>query len=417
MLQHFREKYGHRIPLYTAVFIVAAAAGIALFYGGYELGIRHPKVVTLDNVTNTDAKSDITANFGTFWEAWDVMKNEYLKGADLTNQKMVYGAITGLVNSAGDPHTIFLPPPDSVKFQQDVSGNFGGIGAEIGIKNSQLVIIAPLKNNPAEQAGLKAGDAIVAIDGKSTDGIDVNSAVEKIRGEIGTTVTLTIFRDGWDHTKDFKLVRANIQVPTLDTEMLHINGKTIAHISLYAFNENAPLGFYQAALTALFNKSDGIILDLRDNPGGYLEVATNLAGWFVNKGAVVVKERYRTGNEDTFYANGNEALKDVPMVILVNKGSASASEILAGALRAIRGVKLVGTNTYGKGTVQELRTLSDNSQIKLTIANWVLPDDTIISEDGLAPDVEADLSDADIANHNDSQLKAAEDTLLKELGK
>ncbi len=415
MFEQFRKKYAHKIPLYTAVFIAVTILGISVFYLGYAAGSAHPKVVTVENISNTATKDGLSVNFGTFWEAWDMLKNEHLKGGQVKDQDMVYGAISGLVNSLGDPHTIFLPPADSKKFQQDVVGNFGGIGAEIGIKDKQLVVIAPLKDNPAEAAGIKAGDKIVAIEGKPTDGIDVNAAVEKIRGEIGTMVTLTIFRDGWDAVKDFKITRATITVPTLETKMLTAGGKKIAHISLYSFNENAPLGFYKEVLTAMMNRSDGIILDLRNNPGGFLEVAINLAGWFVDKGKLVVSERFRNGTESPFYADGNQALANVPLVILVNKGSASASEILAGALHAIRGTKLIGTNTYGKGTVQELRSLSDGSQIKLTIANWVLPDGTIISEDGIAPDIKVDITDADVAKKVDRQLNKAEEVLLQEM--
>ncbi|MBU6141598.1 S41 family peptidase [Patescibacteria group bacterium] len=415
MLEEFKKKYGHHIPLYTAVFIAVAAFGMLTFYTGYETGTLHPRTITIDHVTNTSADGITNVNFGTFWEAWDMMKNQYLKGASTTDQQLVYGAINGLVNSVGDPHTEFFPPADATKFEQDVAGNFGGIGAEIGTKNNNIVVIAPLKDNPAAAAGLKAGDIIAGIDGKTIDGTDVNAAVEKIRGAIGTPVTLTIFRDGWTSTKDIKIVRANIQVPTLDSKIIHAGGKKIAYVALYEFNQNAPIDFYQGALTALLNRSDGMILDLRDNPGGFMEVAVNLAGWFVDKGTTVVSERFRNGSEQASYADGNEALKNMPLVILVNKGSASASEILAGALRDIKGAKLVGTNTYGKGTVQEMRSLSDGSSIKLTIANWVLPNGTIISEDGLTPDVEADLTDADIAAGNDTQLTKAEDVLLQEI--
>lgn len=414
-LHSLREKYSAQIPLFTGIFIVAAGLSIGLFFAGYEIGRANPRVVEVKNIKNTSPETEIEADFGTFWEAWDVMRNEHLKGAEAENQEMVYGAIRGLVSSFGDPHTIFLPPEDSKKFEEDVNGNFGGIGAEIGIKDKQLVVIAPLKGNPAEAVGLKAGDKIFGIDGKPTDSLDVNEAVKKIRGEIGTAVVLTIFRDGWDKTEDFKIIRANIVIPTLETKFLDFQGRKMAHISLFAFNQNAPLGFYKEILSASLNGAEGIILDMRNNPGGFLEVAINLAGWFVKKGEIVVSEKFRNGTGDVFRADGNQALQDAPVVILVNKGSASASEILAGALRAIRGTKLIGTNTFGKGTVQELRSLSDNSKIKLTIANWVLPDGTIISEDGLKPDYEVEISDEDVKNKFDSQLEKAKEVLLQEI--
>ncbi len=414
-LKHLKDKYHQEIPFFTGIFIAIVMMAIGVFYLGYELGRANPKLVEVRNIENISADMEAKVNFGTFWEAWDVLRNEHLKGEEAKNQDLVYGAIKGLVGSLGDPHTIFLPPEDSKKFEEDVNGNFGGIGAEIGIKDKQLVVIAPLKGNPAETIGLKAGDKIFGIDGKPTDSLDVNDAVKKIRGEIGTAVVLTIFRDGWDKTEDFKIVRANIVIPTLETELIDFGGKKMARISLYAFNQNAPLGFYKEVLYASLNGAEGIILDLRNNPGGFLEVAINLAGWFVNKGEIVVSEKFRSGTGDVFRADGNQALKDAPVVILVNKGSASASEILAGALRAIRGTKLIGTNTFGKGTVQELRSLSDNSKIKLTIANWVLPDGNIISEEGLAPDYKVEISDEDVKNKFDSQLEKAKEILLQEM--
>ncbi len=415
VLHRIREKYSRQIPKFTMIFVAASGITIGIFFAGYELGRANPKVVRVENMENTASDTEAAVNFGTFWEAWDVLRNEHLKGAEPKNQEMVYGAIRGLVSSLGDPHTIFLPPEDSKKFEEDVNGNFGGIGAEIGVKDKQLVVIAPLKGNPAEAVGLKAGDKIFGIDGKPTDSLDVNEAVKKIRGEIGTSVVLTVFREGWDKTEDFKIVRANIVIPTLETEFIDYGGKKMAHISLFAFNQNAPLGFYKEILSASLNGAEGVILDLRNNPGGFLEVAINLAGWFVNKGEIVVSEKFRNGTGDVFRADGNQALKDAPVVILVNKGSASASEILAGALRAIRGTKLIGTDTFGKGTVQELRSLNDNSKIKLTIANWVLPDGNIISEEGLKPDYEVKITDEDIKNKFDSQLEKAKEVLLQEI--
>ncbi|MBI4991872.1 MAG: S41 family peptidase [Candidatus Harrisonbacteria bacterium] len=416
-----KKHYLKEVILYTGLFIALAAVGASSFYFGYQRGAASPRKVTVENLTNLEGKENLKTDFGVFWEAWDVLKKEHLKGEEAKDKDLVYGAIKGLVSSLGDPHTVFFPPEDSKKFEEDVSGNFGGIGAEIGIRSNQLVVIAPLKGNPAEKVGLKAGDKIVAIDGKGTEGVDVNEAVKKIRGEIGTEVTLTIFRDGWERTKDFKIMRANIEIPTLEWELIQKDSKELAHIKLFSFNQNAPAVFYKAALAVLLGKADGIILDLRNDPGGYLEVAVNLAGWFLNRGEVIVTEKFRQGDPIVFYANGNGALRNVPTVILVNKGSASASEILAGALRSQLGIKLVGEKTFGKGTVQELRPLSDNSKIKLTIANWVLPDGHIIDDQGLKPDVEVEIKEEDLekAEKNkikiDPQLDKAAEVLLEEI--
>ena len=415
------------------VYPMTAAVIIAGFFAGYTIGLKQPRPVVLENISNTESK-DPKTDFGIFWEAWDLLKKEHFKGAEAKDKDFIYGSIRGLVNSLNDPHTIFMPPDDSNKFEEDVIGSFGGIGAEIGIKNKQLVVIAPLKSTPAEQAGLKAGDKILAIDEKSTDGIEVNDAVKKIRGAIGTEVKLTVFRDNWEKPREIKIIRGNITIPTIESKSaddkaivdavatgtakaLLASDKNIIYISLFSFNQNAPDVFYKEALKVLVGRADGMIIDLRNNPGGFLEVAINLAGWFVDKGTIIASEKFRDGKELFFRANGNAALKNIPTVILVNKGSASASEILAGALRAIRGIKLVGVQTFGKGTVQELRKLSDNSEIKLTVANWVLPDGTIIDEKGLKPDFEVEIKDEDAAKKKDPQLDKAMEVLLQEMDK
>jgi carboxyl-terminal processing protease len=420
MFNNISKQEAKRIAGYVlSAFGILAVVSLAFSFG-YQRGTERPKNIIVKNVTNLEKPGELSADFRVFWEAWDLVKNGHLKGEATGEQELVYGAIKGLVGSLGDPHTVFLPPEDSKKFEEDVSGNFGGIGAEIGIRDEQLVIIAPLKGNPAEKIGLMAGDKIFAINGEGTQGIDVNEAVKKIRGEIGTEVKLTVFREGWDQTRDFTITRANIQVPTLEWELIARGGKELAHIKLFSFNQNAPLLFYKAALGVLLGKSDGIILDLRNNPGGFLEVAVNLAGWFLEKGELVVSEKFRSGDEIVFRATGTGALKRVPTVILINKGSASASEILAGALRANLGVKLIGEQTFGKGTVQELFPLSDNSTVKLTIANWVLPDGHIIEEQGLTPDFEVKITEEDLNEDKtglarDPQLEKAIEVLLGEI--
>ena len=429
---HFLKRIQNKISVSYLLFLtLIILVGIAAFYFGYKNGQDFPKVITVENVCNIESNQTAQANFGVFWEAWDLLKKEHLKGDQATDKDLVYGAISGLVNSLGDPNTNFLPPEDSKKFEEDVNGSFGGIGAEIGIKNNQLVIVAPLEGTPAEKAGLKAGDKILTIDGKSTEKLDVNEAVKIIRGGVGKEVILSIFREAWTAPKEIKIIRAIIEIPTLkwnyiekDTkgitekeskDIIEQSGKKIAHLQLYSFNQNAPVVFYKAALMILFGNIDGIVLDLRNNPGGYLEIANNLAGWFLDKGDIIVKEKFRSGDEVVFRANGNSALKDIPTVILVNKGSASASEILAGALRAHLKTKLIGTNTFGKGTVQELKSLSDNSKIKLTIANWELPDGSIISEEGIKPDIEVDISEEDVKQKRDTQLEKAIEVLISEM--
>jgi len=317
------------------------------------------------------------------------------------------------VDSLGDPYTVFFEPNDAKKFTEDVSGNFSGIGIEIGIKNNSITVISPLEGTPAWEAGLRAGDKILAIDQTSTDSLTLDEAVKLIRGEKGTNVTLTIMREGFNEPKDFTIVRDIINVPAVKLTFLDNN---IAHLELLNFNENATEEFNRAATQIIMKKSPGIILDLRNNPGGYLEVSVDIAGWFLKKGDVVVRERENDNREKLFRASGNQALLNIPMVIITNEGSASASEILAGALKDNRNIKIVGTKTFGKGSVQTLLPLEDNSMIKITIAEWFTPNGSIINDVGLAPDYEVELTEEDWESNRDPQLDKAIEILKNEIG-
>lgn len=393
------------------VAIVALGAIGGALYIGYRLGQQDPHVVTVKGITNLE-DPDVKADFGLYWQVWEKLKDYHIKGGEVPDKELVYGSVSGLVGAFKDPHTVFFPPPEAKKFEEDVKGSFGGIGAEIGIRDEQLVIVAPLKDSPAEKAGLQPKDKILGIDGASTQGIGVSDAVTKIRGEIGTKVVLTILRNGWERPRDFSIVRDEIRVPTIDWDVKEGN---ILHLKFYSFNENASHLFYKAVLDGLTRGAKGMVLDLRNNPGGFLDVAVNITGWFVPKGVTVVTEDFRVGEDIVFRASGNEALKDFPVVVLVNAGSASASEILAGALRDHRGAQLVGETTFGKGTVQELQDLKDGSSIKITVAQWVLPKGDVIDGMGLKPDFEVKLSEEDIENDNDTQLIKAFEVLKMEI--
>ncbi len=401
-----------RIGLSVIAGIVCISMLFGIFYSGFLFGQKSPKNILVEGITNIEASHNLPADFNIFWEAWQKLKDEHIKGGEVKNQDLLYGSIEGLTNSLQDPNTTFFRPDDSKKFEQDVVGNFGGIGAEIGIRNDTLAVLNPLPDSPAEKAGLKIGDQILEINGETTKNLAVNDAVKKIRGEIGTTVTLTILRNGNDKNQKISIVRSQIQVPTLKWTMLDNN---IGHLQLFGFNENAPFLFYRTALTALLGNAQGIILDVRDNPGGFLEVAVNLAGWFLDKGTIVAKEKFRNGQETIFRSNGNAALKKIPIVILINGNSASASEILAGALRDHNHTKLIGEKSFGKGTVQELFPLKDNSKLKITIANWLLPSGTLIDHNGLTPDIEVKLTDKDAAKGQDPQLAKALEVIKEEI--
>lgn len=405
--------FQHRITKILAAGIIIGGVG----FSGYRLGVMRPETVLVKGVTNIENDPKVTADFSVFWEAWSRIKDEALKGPELKARDMTYGAIAGLVKSLDDPNSVFFPPADAQKFEEDVTGNFGGIGAEIGEREETIVVIAPLKDSPAEKAGIRSGDKILKVDEKTTAGMRVMDAVKIIRGPIGTAVVLNTFREGWEKPKDVKIVRDTILVPTMEWKMLPGH---VGYIRVMSFNENAPRLFYRGVKELLTEGVNGLILDVRDDPGGFLEVAVNLAGWFMEKGSVVVTEEFRSDASEpkqVFRANGNAVLAPIPMVVLVNQGSASASEILAGALRDNRGAKLVGEKTFGKGTVQELKRLHDGSSMKLTIAHWLLPKGDLIEKNGIKPDYEVKLSDEDIKNKKDTQLLKAQEVMRELVAK
>jgi carboxyl-terminal processing protease len=385
------------------------------FFLGFNLGKKTSKIINVRGIANIDNKT--SADFGIFWETWSAIHQNYLRDSDVPEKERVYGAVQGLVRSLGDPYSEFFKPEDAKKFEEDISGSFGGIGAEIGSKDGFIVIVSPLKNSPAERSGLKPGDKILMINSTSTEGMSVVEAVKLIRGEVGTEVKLTILREKEEKPKEIKIIREIIQVPTLDYEVKD----GILIVKLYSFNTNAEELFYKAVVDGfLRQKAQGLVLDLRNNPGGFLDVAVDLAGWFLKKGTLVVKEvtREKNNGENNHLAMGNGALKDIPVVVLVNKGSASASEILAGALQIQRGVKLVGEETFGKGTVQRLIKLSDGSSLKITVANWVLPNGQILEGNGLKPDIEVKTNNEEQDNKdtkNDPQLQKALEVVKEEI--
>ena len=405
-------KLNKKIILAVLIFLAVAGASTGGYYLGYQTGLDETRNITIEGLTGAETPEGIGADFGIFWEAWDTIKKAYIRGGELDDQKLIYGAIRGLTEALDDPNTVFLSPEDSEKFSEDIQGSFGGIGAEIDVRDGQLIVVAPLKNPPAERAGLKSGDQILEIDGRPTEELTVDEAVKLIRGELGTTVTLTIGREEWNEPNEISIVRENIQIPTVEWEMKEGN---IIYLKLYSFTANAPQAFYQAVLQGLQARGKGMVLDLRNNPGGYLDVSVNLAGWFLDRGDVVVIERFSSGEEKVFRARGNEALANFPVVVLVNEGSASASEILAGSLRINRDTELVGEKSFGKGTVQELEELSDGSTLKVTIANWLLADGTLIEGNGLEPDYPIPLTGEDTQSGRDPQLERAIELVKQEI--
>ncbi len=396
-----------------AILIMLLIVGYVSFATGLKTGLRVPETIIIRGVSNIDSYDAPSIDFANFWKVWDTLKGTYIDKGAIEDQELLYGAIRGMVNSLGDPYTEFFSPSDAEQFEEDIQGSFSGIGAEIGIKNNQLVVIAPLKDSPAERAGLKSKDAILQIDKKSTTGIRVEDAVQRIRGTIGTTVTLLILRDGFQKPQEISIVREAIRIPVIESR---IEDGNMLYIGLNTFNEKAPSAFYTALQEANADyEIKGIILDLRNNPGGYLEVAVNLANWFIDKGDVIVTEAFGTGKQNVFRGTRKALLKRIPTVVLINSGSASASEILAGALRDQLGIKLIGEKSFGKGSVQELRNFGDGSELKVTVAHWILPKGEIIDKEGLTPDIPVAITEKDIDSDRDPQLEKAIEVLRDEI--
>lgn len=398
-----------KINIAVSTILIASALLV-----GYAAGTRHPQTIVIKGVNNIENGVVTNQDFTVFWDTWRTIQNTYLRAAEVKNQNLIYGAASGLVGALKDPYSTFMNPSDAKKFSEDINGNFGGIGAEIALKNDQLIIVAPLKNSPAERAGLLAGDKILEINATSTMGIVINDAVKLIRGPKGTTVSFMIGRSTKDKPLTITVIRDTINVPVVEWKMKEGN---IAHVQLFTFSEKAPRLILQALGELQEQNAQGIILDMRNNPGGYLEAAVDIAGYFLKPGDTIIYEEFKNGKRDEFKARGNRLNPMIPMIIMLNNGSASASEILAGALKDNLNIKIVGEKSFGKGTVQELNTLRDGSEVKLTIAHWILPKGAQIDKNGIKPDHEVKITDDDREKKRDPQLEKALELLKSEMVK
>lgn len=372
--------------------IIALTLG---FMGGFLFkDFKNDRSLTvIKKIINTDEGKPEEVDFSLFWKVYNDLSAKYVDKEKLDQQKILYGAISGLVNSVGDPYTVFFEPVTSKKFQEEISGSFGGVGIEIGKRNNILTVIAPIKDTPAFNAGIKAGDKIIKIDGKPSSDLAIEEAVNLIRGKKGTKVVLTIQNSV---TKDVELIRDAIKIPTIEWNLIEKDQKKIAYLQIYSFNQTVDSEFKKASEEILKSNADRLIVDLRNNPGGLLDSAINLAGWFLDKNQIVVSEVFSDDSKNEFRSNGNGLLKKYPTVILMNGGSASASEILAGALHDNRNIKIIGEKSFGKGSVQELEKYSGGSSLKVTVAKWLTPAGISISEKGIEADIEIKFSEEDL---------------------
>ncbi len=355
-----------------------------------------------------DATADSQTDLSNFWKEWNALQKNFVQTHASNTlpsaEEKVYGAMEGLASSYKDPYTIYMPPKESEKFAADIAGSFGGVGMEIDMKNGVLVVVTPLKGTPAETAGIKTGDQIVAIDKKPVDGLTTEQAVAKIRGPIGSTVDISLVRNGKVMT--IPVVRAKIEVPQTEDTLDQKTG--VYRIALFQFTATSVNLFNEALSRFKASGSDKLVIDLRGNPGGYLDAAVNIASHFLPKGTTIVTEDY--DGKDTNKVHTSLGISDISskvhVVVLVDGGSASASEILAGALKDNHVATIIGTRSFGKGSVQQLIPIGEGS-LKVTVARWVTPAGVWIMGNGITPDIEVPYTQKDADAKIDPQLDRA----------
>ncbi|MFA5838522.1 MAG: S41 family peptidase [Candidatus Paceibacterota bacterium] len=401
-----------KIVLFVCILIFAGSA----FYAGFYFGEKTiPEIDKVEGLISKEKGIEENIDFSEFWAVWNLLNENFVSSTTTkaTNQEKVWGAIKGLTESLGDPYTVFFPPKEAEIFKTSIDGNFSGVGMEIAVKDNQLVVMAPLKGTPAEKVGMRSGDKIMSVDGKSTTGLNVEEAVQMIRGEKGTRVKLTVVRNG-GKSFDVEIIRDTINIPTIDTK-LREDGVFV--LSLYNFSAVSPNLFRDGIKEFVDSGSSKLVLDLRGNTGGYLEAAVDMASWFLPSGKIVVTEDFGEKNKDKnriHRSSGHNIFNEnLKMIILVDSGTASASEILAGALKEHGIAELVGVNTFGKGSVQELVGVgAKKASIKITVARWLTPNGNSISENGLTPDYKVEYTNENKEKGIDPQMEKAASLLL-----
>lgn len=398
------------------IIILALSCGFAGFRLGENNATKGQGKVIVSQ-TSIFNKNPENIDFSLFWDVWQRLQDRYLRRKELDPQKMFYGAISGMVASLGDPYTVFLPPSDNKDAKDDLRGDFEGVGIQIGYKDQRIIVIAPLDKTPAQIAGVKAGDFIIHITDeknkidKDTFDMTLPDAVKYIRGPKGSFVKITVQRDGVKDPLVFNLKRETIVVKSVELEFKQRNGKKVAVLNLSRFGERTK-DEWLAAVDEIIKEEEnspefaGVVLDLRNNPGGFLQGAVFIGSEFVLSG-VVVKQDSGVGREEEYPVDRKGSLLKEPLVALINKGSASASEIVAGFLQETKRAKIVGETSFGKGTIQEAEDLTRGAGLHITIARWLLPSGKSIDKEGIKPDIEVLVDQNDTRPDRDLQLDKA----------
>lgn len=395
--------------------LLALLFAILAFFSGISLGTNSSgQGESIFNFFSADRVIPADTNLDEFWYVWNLMDEKFAAATstDLpTTTERIEGAINGMIRSFGDSYSVYMPPKEAESFGEDISGNFGGVGMEVGIRDNLITVIAPLPNTPAMRAGVQSGDIIVTIDEQSTERMNLNEAVERIRGERGSDVTLTLARDGELDFIEVTITRDNISIPTVETEI--VEGVFI--IRLFSFNATAEARMQEALREYVRSGSSQLVLDLRGNPGGFLQSAIAISSFFLPTGTTIVTEHFGDERNDRVFRSQGRTIQNFSpenMVVLIDSGSASASEIVAGALQEHGFATLIGTETFGKGSVQELIDLPGGASLKVTVARWLTPQGNSISDGGVKPDIEIIRTFEDRQAEQDPQLDAAIDYLL-----
>ncbi|KKT02075.1 MAG: carboxyl-terminal protease, carboxyl-terminal processing protease [Candidatus Peregrinibacteria bacterium GW2011_GWF2_43_17] len=375
--------------IYKRISLVKISAWVAVFFmTGWVASYFYYNPAEEESL-DVDTIEEITpVEMDLFWDVWEYLDGNFIDANMLNDQEMLYGAIDGMISALDDPYTDFMDPDETKEFQENMEGELEGIGAELTVEDGELVVVTPFKGSPAESEGILPGDTIYLIDGNVASEMTIMDAIMAIRGAKGTVVVLTILREGVEGPLIFEIERDTVKVDSVEWELMGENND-IAYISLSQFVDDTTDDFIKAVNEILLSDVKGIILDMRNNGGGYLDTSVDVLSEFIDGGqkAVTVKMRDEANNEIR-YTSGDSKLSGIPLVVLVNSGSASASEIVAGAIQDYQAGIIMGEQTYGKGSVQTVEALPDGSSLRVTIAKWYTPSDRSIDDTGITPDIE-----------------------------